>query len=337
MQEDCANKLSDPSTWDLFLPYIYSVLSKIANEIYNNKYPKNDNDETIRKRYISAKAILLDEFYEYEVDDEDEGKFFEHFIVGKYLKILKIKAVEIITSLLLAQAVYLVSKNRLFNNVQFNIQGNFNFNGQIISAINKHVNDVFYSLLRNSKVESLKDTIYEFLDSVENSTAITTASTDIVMQYLINNLQYSKDEQLRRKFCSVSLKIICLSNYNLKIERFGGIASFSAVLASLFSIIGRPGLIYGSLFGDLNNHGNLLSFVLGEGSYHIFNIKQIPDFHLANFLYNVVIKILKTKEEKVKFATWFYGEEKSKEEKEAPKPNLEKQNSKDLSNEFNPK
>ena len=194
MQKDSVNKLKDPSTWDLFLPYIYSVLSEIANEIYNNKY-SNDNDEKILKRYINDKDIKQSKENLSKLP-EDTQKLLKPYIKDEFIisqsKRIKIDVVEGITFLLIAEAVYLVSNNRLFNKDQLEKQNKFK-KGYVITAIHDHVREIFNSLLKDSSKGSLKDTIDKYLDATEKdswkidsegSYTISLKTRDIVDEYV---------------------------------------------------------------------------------------------------------------------------------------------------------
>ena len=327
------------------MPYIYSVFSEIANEIYNNKYP-NDNDEKILKRYINDKNIKQSKENLPKLS-EDVQKLLEPYIKDEFIisqsKRIKIDVVEGITFLLIAEAVYLVSNNRLFNENQLNKQDEFK-NGYIISAIHKHISDVFNSLLKDSSKGSLKDTIDKYLDATEKdswkidsdgSYTISLKTRDIVDEYVGNNLGYGiTDDQLTKKFFFVVLKIMCLSNYNLKNETYKDVSSLPAVAKSLYFYTN-----YRKFCDDLDNHGHLLSFVFGEGAYRIFNIKRLPAFSITYELPFIIETNLKTKEERDKFQKFCDGVYDLKEEvkKDEPKPqqeepesNCEKEDLKDI-------
>lgn len=345
MQKDSVNKLKNPSTWDLFLPYIYSVFSEIANEIYNNKYP-NDNDEKILKRYINDKDIKQSKENLPKLS-EDVQKLLEPYIKDEFIisqsKRIKIDVVEGITFLLIAEAVHLVSNNRLFNKDQLEKQNKFK-KGYVITAIHDHVREIFKSLLEDSTEGSLQDTINKYLDATEKdswkinsygSYTISQKTIDIVEQYISNNLQHDNtDKQLIKKFSFVVLKIMCLSNYNVKNEickvsvtlynleneAWKDVSSLPAVAQSLSFYIN-----YQEFCDDLDNHGHLSSFVFGEGAYRIFNIKRLPAFSITYELPFIIETNLKTKEERDKFQKFCDGVYNSKEEvkKDEPKPQQE--------------
>ena len=252
-------ELQDVANWDKYLETIYLALHNIAEDFYKEKYPDDNKNDT--------KTAILDRYnpgwYEWSFMTMGNG-----LVEYTHREIM-----ETIVYVLLAETVYLTSKNHLFNDLKLQNDSNDSENKAIMDAIK----DKFIKINNDCR-----GFINDFLKSTEGLGVFDAENErdknilDSVKEYVEN--VFSRDQDNKNKlmddFCSVVFRVLLLKCYHLY--------DYSDYLTFTYQTIKnkRPTAFkYLDLnkyackyFDDISKRGNLDMFISGAGAYNIHQI-----------------------------------------------------------------
>ena len=252
-------ELQDVANWDKYLETIYLALHDIAECFYKKEYPddnKNDSKIEILNRY-------------------NPGWYRWHFMImmNENVEYTYREIIETIVYVLLAEAVYLTSKNLLFND----LKPQNDFDDSENKAIRDAIKDKFIKINNdcrgfiNDFLESTKG-LGVFDDGNEKDKNI----LESVKKYVEN--VFSRDQDNKNKlmddFCSVVFRALLLKCYRLYDYSDYFTFTYQAIknkrpTAFKYLDLNKYACKY---FDDISKRGNLDMFISGAGAYNIHQI-----------------------------------------------------------------
>ena len=318
------NQLGDFRNWFYYLKYIYSAVANMAEKIYYEKYPEHLRSSFNRNCHCNEPLC------------QEERVFFE----------FEATYIETIAYVMFIEIAYLAKNKKLFNKNDLQIKRAKSSQKEDMEKVSLEA--TIFNAIQNALDKSYRDesddaykttinSIYKYLQYASMM------DIDNAREHLLKRFpKYQEDKDLKYDLCFLILKILWLKNNRYyKLNRaiyFDGLhykipdCEFNQ---SVLKGLDLPNLKDNTLDCSkpveyLKKNGDFYSFVIGQSDFDV-RMYSNDELNMA------ISKALEDPTQRNKFQQFLKSKEELKKEKEEPKPNLEKQNSKNLNDEFNSK